>query len=114
VAHEGGARREQQDVIVLGADEGVDRHDAVAAGPVLDDDRLVPFFGQPVRQQPGADIGSAARPERQHELDRPCRPGLRRARRGREQRQERRGEHDRASEASGTEHRSSDRTLRRD
>jgi hypothetical protein len=28
--------REQQDVIILGADEGVDRQDAVATGSVLD------------------------------------------------------------------------------
>jgi hypothetical protein len=50
VADEGGARREQQDVIILGGDEGIDRQDAVAPGPVLDHDRLVPFLGQPVRQ----------------------------------------------------------------
>jgi hypothetical protein len=50
VADEGGARREQQDVIILGADEGVDRQDAVATGSVLDHDRLVPFLGQRVRQ----------------------------------------------------------------
>ena len=36
--------------IILRADEGVDRQDAVAAGSVLDHDRLIPFLGQPVRQ----------------------------------------------------------------
>ena len=63
-------RRQQQDVIVLGADEGVDGDDAVAAGPVLDDDRLAPFLGQPVGQKPPADVGAAAGAERQDELDR--------------------------------------------
>ena len=65
-------------MIVLGADEGVDGDDAVAAGPVLDDDRLAPFLGQAVGQKPAADVGAAAGAERQDELDRSRRPGLRR------------------------------------
>jgi hypothetical protein len=64
-------------VIILRADKGGDRHDAVAAGPVLDHHRLPPFLGQPVREQPRADIGTAAGSERQDELDRPRRPVLR-------------------------------------
>ena len=70
-------RRQQQDVIVLGADEGVDRDDAVAAGPVLDHHRLAPFLGQAVGQQPAADVGAAAGAERQDELDVARRPSLR-------------------------------------
>ena len=69
-----GGRRQQQDVIVLGADEGVDGDDAVAAGLVLDHDRLAPFLGQPVGQKPPADVGAAAGAERQDEADRPRRP----------------------------------------
>jgi hypothetical protein len=79
-------RRQQQDVIVLGADEGVDGDDAVAAGAVLDHHRLAPFLGEPVRQQPAADIGAAARTERKDEFDRTVRPSLRRCVRGTKQR----------------------------
>ena len=70
-------RRHQQDVVVLGADEGGDADDAVAAGLVLDHHRLVPFLGQSVRQETRADIGAAAGAERQDEADRARRPSLR-------------------------------------
>jgi hypothetical protein len=38
----GRGRHEQQSVVVIGADEGVDCDKAVAAGAVLDDNRLAP------------------------------------------------------------------------
>ena len=56
-------RREQQRVIVIGIDEGGDRHDAVGAGPVLDHHGLPPPPGQAIRKKPRADgwfeIGAA-------------------------------------------------------
>jgi hypothetical protein len=45
-----------------------------AAGAVFHDHRLPPALGEAVRQQPRADIGAAARPERDDEFDRPRRP----------------------------------------
>ena len=39
-------RRKQQDMIVVRADESVDGNDAVAAGPVLDDDWLSPALAK--------------------------------------------------------------------
>jgi hypothetical protein len=71
-------RRKQQHVIIMRGDEGVDGDQAVAAGPVLDDDRLPPFAAEPVGKQPGADIRTAARAKRQNEFyraRRPCRSG---------------------------------------
>ena len=67
-------RREQQHVIVVGADEGVDGDQAVAAGTVFHDHRLAPALAKTIRQQPRADIGAAARPERDDEFDWPRRP----------------------------------------
>jgi hypothetical protein len=87
-------RRQQQDVIVLGADEGVDGDDAVAAGAVLDHHRLAPFLGQPVREKPAANVSAAARAERENEFDGSRRPGLRRSRGNAEQRGQQQGEHD--------------------
>src|SRR5580698_3737208 len=55
-------------------DDGVDGDKAVAAGTVIDDDRLPPALREPVRQQAGADIGSAARAKGQNETDRTGRP----------------------------------------
>src|SRR5262249_14692117 len=40
------------------------------------DDRLAPAPAQSIRDQPRADIDTAARSERHDELDRPLRPGL--------------------------------------
>src|SRR5258708_12702948 len=61
-------------MIVVGADEGVDADQAVVAGAVFHDHRLSRALGQAVRQQPRANIGAAARPERHDEFDRPRRP----------------------------------------
>ncbi len=74
-------RRCQQDVIVIGGHDRVDRDHRVAAGTVLDHDRLAPTLGEPVGQQPGADVDAAARSKRDDELDRPGRPLLLRGRR---------------------------------
>jgi len=75
VRGKGGGRREQQLMVVMRADEGIDCDNAVA-GPVLDHDRLTPSLAEPIREQPRADIGAAARTQRQDEFHRPCRPGL--------------------------------------
>jgi hypothetical protein len=64
-------------VIVIGADEGADRDEAVAARAVLDDHRLVPALGQSIGDEPRADVDAAARPQRHDELDRALRPCLR-------------------------------------
>ena len=56
------------------ADEGIDGDDAVAAGPVFDHDRLSPALAEPIGEQPRADVGAAARTEREDEFDRPRRP----------------------------------------
>ncbi len=69
-------RRVEQRVIVLGTDKGVDGDDGVAAGAVLDHDRLLPFRGQLVGDQTRGDIGAAAGAERHNEADRPLRPAL--------------------------------------
>jgi hypothetical protein len=74
------AGREQQHVVVVGAEERLDRHQAVAAGTVLDHDRLAPARRQPLRQQPRADIGARAGTKRHDELDCPLRPFLRQRR----------------------------------
>jgi len=76
VGGEGGGRREQQLMIVMRADEGIDCDNAVAAGAVLDHDRLTPSLAEPIREQPRADIGAAAGTESEDEFHRPCRPGL--------------------------------------
>ena len=61
-------------MIVVSRDEGVDGDKAVAAGTVLDDDRLPPALREPVRQQARTDIGAAAGAKGQNETDRPGRP----------------------------------------
>src|SRR5262249_37011196 len=66
----------QEDMVVVGRDEGPDRDDAVAPWPVLDDDRLAPAFLQPLREQPSTDIHSRARPQGQDELHSSLGPGL--------------------------------------
>ena len=64
-------------MIVVRADESVDGNDAVAAGPVLDDDWLSPALRKPVRQQPRAEIRAASRSEREDQFHRAVRPGVR-------------------------------------
>ena len=77
-------RPEQQDVIVVGGQERLDRDDAVAAGLVLDHHRLAPFLRELLGEQPRADVGAGAGAERHDEFHRPGRPvlRLRAARRG--------------------------------
>jgi hypothetical protein len=65
-------------MIIASADKRAYCHDAVPSGAILDHDRLIPFLSQSIGQQPRPDVGAAAWPERQDELDRPRRPGLRR------------------------------------
>ena len=69
-------RRHQQSVIVVRAEETGDGDDAVAAGAVLDDDRLVPHRRELVGEQAGADVDAAAGPERDDEMHRSRRPGV--------------------------------------
>src|SRR5580704_16754468 len=95
---EGRGRREQQRMIVVRADECRDRHDAVAAGAVLDHDGLAPARRQPIREQPRPDIGTAAGTERHDETHGALRPrlgGRLRRRDGRE------GQDDRKAGANG-------------
>src|SRR5215472_14491883 len=63
-------------MIVMRGDDRIDGDDAVAAGPVLDHDRLPPTLTQPIREQARADVGAAAGTERQNEFHRPGRPSL--------------------------------------
>jgi hypothetical protein len=77
----GGGRDEQQRVVVVGGDEDVDRDDAVAAGTILDHDRLAPARGKTFREHPGGDIDSGAGTERQDEPHCTLRIALRRGRR---------------------------------
>src|SRR3974390_403008 len=101
VCGEGGGRREQQLMVVMRADEGIDRDNAVAAGPVLDHDGLTPSLPQPVRQQPRSYIGATAWAECQDEFHWPCWPGLV----GRCRVEERRGKRDNGCQSgSGAEH----------
>jgi hypothetical protein len=79
VGDERGARRIEQDVIVIGRGEGLDRDQPVGARPVLDHHRFAPLRAQPFAEQPGGNIGPAAGAERQDELDAALRPGLRRS-----------------------------------
>ena len=84
-------RPEQQHVIVVGGQERLDRDDAVAAGLVLDHHRLAPLLRELLGEQPRADVGAGARPERHDEFDRPRRPALR-LRRGRDERRAQQGD----------------------
>jgi hypothetical protein len=77
MGNERGGRPEHQHMIVARAQHRVDGHDPVAAGTVLDHDRLPPALGEAVGQQPRAEIGAGAGTERHHEMHRPLRPGLR-------------------------------------
>ena len=62
-------RRKKHHVIVSGATHLPDRNQAVAAGPVFHDDRLVPELLQPVGSKPRADISTTAWRQRDHKLD---------------------------------------------
>ncbi len=68
------ARSPQEGVVVVGGEHGLDRDDAVAAGPVIDHDRLAPFLLEPFLDQPRADVGAGAGAEGNDEADRPLRP----------------------------------------
>ncbi len=70
------SRAEQQDVVVMGADEGVDGDEAVAARAVFHDNRLAPFRGELLSDQPRRRCRPRNRAERQHEFHRTLRPGL--------------------------------------
>ena len=69
-------RKTGEQVIVVRAEETGDGDDAVAAGAVLDDDRLVPHRRELVGEQAGADVDAAAGPERDDEMHRSRRPGV--------------------------------------
>ena len=64
-------------MIVVRLKETGDGDHAVAAGTVLDDDRLTPFRGKLVGEQPRTDVDAAARTERDDESHRPVGPGVR-------------------------------------
>ena len=64
-----------QHVIVIGTHESADRHKAIAAGPVLDNDRLAPTLLQPLGHQSGTDVSAGTTAEGNDEFDRALRPG---------------------------------------
>ncbi len=59
------------------ADRTLDRDDAVATGAVLDHHRMAPLLRELLREQPPADIGAGAGPERHDEYHGAGRPALR-------------------------------------
>jgi hypothetical protein len=64
----GGKRRGrsiQQHVVIVGANKCADGNDRVAAGTVLDDDRLAPARAEPIGEHARADIHAGAGAERQ-------------------------------------------------
>ncbi len=63
-------------MLVVGRNERADSNKAVAAGPVLNNHRLIPARRQSISEQTRGDVGGATRTQRQNELDRPPRPGL--------------------------------------
>jgi hypothetical protein len=63
-------------MIVTGADKCINGDNAIAARPVLHHDRLGPALTEAIREQPCADIGAAAGPEREYEFYRARRPSL--------------------------------------
>jgi hypothetical protein len=71
------ARSPQEGVVVIGGEHGLYGDDAVTAGTVVDHDRLAPFLLQLFLDQPRADIGAGARPERNDPAHRALRPALR-------------------------------------
>jgi hypothetical protein len=64
-------------MIVVRADDGGDGDNRVAAGTVLDHNRLAPPFAQPIAEEAGTEIHPTPGAEGHDELDRPLRPGLR-------------------------------------
>ena len=60
VRGERGGRSEEEGVIVARAEESRDGNEAVAAGAILDHNRLAPFGAELFGQQPRADIGASA------------------------------------------------------
>ena len=78
-------RREQQNMIVTGADDRRDRDEGIAARPVFDYHRLTPLGRQLVGEHARGDVDAGAGPERNNELDRVLRPSLPTCRRLRRQ-----------------------------
>jgi hypothetical protein len=70
-------------MIVMGADEGVKRDEAITARTILHHYRLAPARGQTLGKQTGCRIACAASAKRQNEVHRPRRKHLLRARRER-------------------------------
>src|SRR5262249_51387861 len=68
-------RTEEQHVIVACADKSVQRDQAVAAGAVLDDDRLAPTRAQPIGEQSRGNVGRAGGAGWKNETNRACRVG---------------------------------------
>ena len=66
----------QEHVVVIGADEGLDGDNAVTAGSVLDDDRVVPLALQALGEHACADVGTSAGTERNDKTDVAVRPSL--------------------------------------
>jgi len=90
------ARREEERVIVVGGDEGLDRDQPVRTGTVLDHDRLAPARRQPVCQQPRPDVRARAGAERHDEFHRSLRPSFSPCLRRPQRRQSEQGEQQRA------------------
>jgi len=75
VDEEDRGRAEEQHVIVACADKSIQRDQAIAAGAVLDDDRLAPTRAQPIGEQSRGNVGRAGGAEWQNETNRACRVG---------------------------------------
>jgi hypothetical protein len=67
-------------MIVMGADEGVKRDEAITARTILHHYRLAPARGQTLGKQTGCRIACAASAKRQNEVHRPRRKHLLRGR----------------------------------
>ena len=63
-------------MILMGADEGVKRDEAITARTILHHYRLAPARGQTLGKQTGCGIAGAASAKRQDEAHRPRRIGL--------------------------------------
>ena len=74
---ESGRRREQKHMIVVRIEHSGDGEEGVATGAVLDHNRLAPFRGELVGQQPGRDVDARTWTKRNDETDRALRPLVR-------------------------------------
>jgi hypothetical protein len=80
VDKESGGRAEEQCVIVVCAEKGIERHQAIAARAILDHDRLAPVCAQSISKQSCCYVRRAGGAKWQNETDRAGGIGLLRRR----------------------------------